>query len=73
MDIRSCSRAACGLDAVATLTYNYDDSMIVVGPLSNTCDPHRYDLCELHSSRFSAPKGWQVVRHAPLRDFSIDV
>lgn len=40
----------------------YADSTAVVGPLSAAPDPHSYDLCEIHSTRLTAPRGWQVVR-----------
>lgn len=63
MDERLCSKVACGRDAVSTLTYVYADSMAVLGPLSQRAEPHSYDLCEKHSERLSAPRGWQVVRH----------
>ncbi|GAB3608551.1 hypothetical protein GCM10027414_06760 [Humibacter ginsengiterrae] len=48
---------------MATLTYDYADSMVVLGPLSLTHEPHTYDLCAIHADRLSAPQGWQVVRH----------
>lgn len=63
MDERLCSKVACGHEAVSTLTYVYADSMAVLGPLSQRPEPHSYDLCEKHSERLSAPRGWQVVRH----------
>ncbi len=47
-----------------TLTYDYADSLIVVGPLSPVAEPHSYDLCARHIERLSAPQGWQVMRHA---------
>ena len=59
---RRCSRVTCGRSAEATLTYVYADSTAVLGPLSQSPDPHGYDLCELHASRLTAPLGWQVVR-----------
>jgi hypothetical protein len=62
MTARPCSKVACGEDATATLTYVYADSMAVLGPLSQTAEPHSYDLCERHAQRLSAPQGWQVVR-----------
>jgi hypothetical protein len=37
----------------------------VLGPLSTYAEPHAYDLCELHSERLSAPRGWEVLRLAP--------
>lgn len=63
---RTCSKVACGRDAVATLTYDYADSMAVLGPLSVTAEPHTYDLCAIHAERLSVPQGWQVIRHAVL-------
>jgi hypothetical protein len=63
---RPCSKVACIDEAVATLTYVYADSMVVVGPLSMVSDPHSYDLCARHAERLSAPQGWQVVRHVSL-------
>lgn len=63
MTARTCSKVACSREAVATLTYDYADSMVVLGPLSLAHEPHTYDLCALHADRLSAPQGWQVVRH----------
>lgn len=63
--VRRCSRSACALPAVATLTYVYADSTAVVGPLATHAEPHTYDLCEAHASRLTAPRGWEVVRHDP--------
>jgi hypothetical protein len=51
---------------VSTLTYVYADSMAVLGPLSQSAEPHSYDLCERHAERLSAPRGWQVVRLVQL-------
>ncbi len=34
----------------------------VLGPLATYAEPHAYDLCELHSERLSAPRGWEVLR-----------
>ncbi|MGH3518716.1 MAG: DUF3499 domain-containing protein [Haloechinothrix sp.] len=62
--VRVCSRTGCLLPAVATLTYAYSDSTAVVGPLATASEPHSYDLCEQHAVRLTAPKGWEVVRHA---------
>jgi len=63
--VRRCSRTACSEAAVATLTYVYADQTAVLGPLSTYAEPHSYDLCESHSSRLSAPRGWNVLRLAP--------
>ena len=46
----------------------------VVGPLATYAEPHAYDLCDVHSERLSAPRGWEVLRlspedqHAPSSD-----
>ncbi|MDQ4053864.1 MAG: DUF3499 domain-containing protein [Actinomycetota bacterium] len=59
---RRCSRTPCGRPAVATLTYVYADQTAVLGPLATFAEPHAYDLCEAHSERLSAPRGWEVLR-----------
>ena len=61
---RRCSRTACRRAAVATLTYVYGDQTAVLGPLATYAEPHAYDLCDEHSDRLSAPRGWEVVRLA---------
>lgn len=66
MMIRMCSRVACSSEAVATLTYVYSDSMVVLGPLSGEHEPHSYDLCRRHSEQLSVPQGWHVIRHETL-------
>lgn len=63
-DERACSRPGCPRNAAATLTYDYPDSMVVIGPLSPRREPNGYDLCVEHAERMSLPKGWQVVRHS---------
>jgi hypothetical protein len=50
---------------VATLTYVYADSTAVLGPLATFAEPHCYDLCQSHSERLTAPRGWDVVRLEP--------
>ncbi|WP_397219406.1 DUF3499 domain-containing protein [Nocardioides terrisoli] len=62
--LRRCSRTACGRAAVTTLTYVYADQTAVLGPLATFAEPHAYDLCDVHSERLSAPRGWEVVRLA---------
>ncbi len=59
---RRCSRTACGRPAVNTLTYVYADQTAVLGPLATYAEPHAYDLCDVHSERLSAPRGWEVLR-----------
>ena len=63
--LRRCSRTACGRPATTTLTYVYADQTAVVGPLATFAEPHAYDLCDAHSERLSAPRGWEVLRLAP--------
>ena len=58
---RQCTKTACSRAAVATLTYVYADSTVVVGQLSFEAEPHSYDLCAHHAERFTAPRGWNVV------------
>lgn len=49
---------------MATLTFVYSDSTAVVGPLATTPEPHSWDLCVSHAGRITAPRGWELVRHA---------
>jgi hypothetical protein len=49
---------------VATLTFVYSDSTAVVGPLATAREPHSWDLCVNHAGRITAPRGWELVRHA---------
>jgi hypothetical protein len=49
---------------VATLTFVYSDSTAVVGPLATVSEPHSWDLCVVHAGRITAPRGWELVRHA---------
>lgn len=61
---RRCSKPSCTSRAVATLTYVYSDQTAVLGPLATYAEPHCYDLCEAHSQKLTAPRGWEVVRLA---------
>ncbi len=61
---RRCCRPGCPHYAVATLTFVYSDSTAVVGPLATARDPHSWDLCVDHAGRITAPRGWELVRHA---------
>lgn len=65
---RRCSKPSCSLPAVSTLTYVYADSTAVLGPLATYAEPHCYDLCQMHSERMTAPRGWEIVRIAPDPD-----
>ena len=58
---------------MATLTFVYSDSTAVVGPLATSREPHSWDLCAGHANRITAPRGWDLVRHAgPLPEFVDD-
>ncbi len=59
---RHCSKPGCQRSGVATLTYDYSDSTVVLGPLATLAEPNAYDLCDIHAQQLTAPKGWQVVR-----------
>ncbi len=61
---RRCCRPGCPQYAVATLTFVYSDSTAVVGPLATAPEPHSWDLCVAHAARITAPRGWDLVRHA---------
>lgn len=61
---RRCCRPGCPHYAVATLTFVYSDSTAVVGPLATAREPHSWDLCVNHAGRITAPRGWDLVRHA---------
>ena len=49
---------------MATLTFVYSDSTAVVGPLATVREPHSWDLCVGHAGSITAPRGWELVRHA---------
>ena len=49
---------------MATLTYVYQESTAVLGPLATSAEPHGYDLCGQHAHALSAPRGWEVIRLA---------
>lgn len=60
--VRYCSKPGCPGHAVGTLTYDYQNSTVVLGPLATAAEPHSYDLCENHLTHLTVPKGWDVVR-----------
>ncbi|RLP76010.1 DUF3499 family protein [Mycetocola tolaasinivorans] len=62
MNQRLCSRIGCNREAVATLTYDYADSMAVIGPLGTERRPHCYDLCAFHATRQTVPLGWTLIQ-----------
>jgi hypothetical protein len=59
---RRCTKHSCDAPAVATLTYSYADSTVVVGPISVYAEPHAYDLCASHADAVRAPRGWELLR-----------
>ncbi len=59
---RQCCRPGCAQPAVATLTFVYAESTAVVGPLATSDEPHSWDLCDLHASRITVPRGWEMLR-----------
>ena len=66
MSFRPCSRVACPDESVATLTFDYGDSMAVLGPLSIEREPHAFDLCDRHARLTTVPHGWQLIRLSTL-------
>ncbi|MBS4101498.1 DUF3499 domain-containing protein [Tsukamurella paurometabola] len=61
--VRQCCRPGCRNHAVATLTFDYRQSIAVLGPLGTTSEPHSWDLCEFHATRMTAPRGWEMLRN----------
>lgn len=59
---RRCTKSSCDRSAVATLTYSYADSTVVVGPISVYAEPHSYDLCNQHADGVNPPRGWETLR-----------
>lgn len=68
-EIRRCSKPGCSEPAVATFSYDYDNSTAVVGPLLPNQDPGSWDLCAKHSARITVPVGWELTR---VEDIVID-
>lgn len=62
---RMCSRASCRSVASKTLTYIYNESTAVLGPLATFAEPHAYDLCLQHSLTLTVPNGWNVIKQEP--------
>ena len=58
---------------MSSLTFVYEDSTAVLGPLSRLSEPHAYDLCREHASRMTAPRGWELLRVAGGEDVSDDL
>jgi len=56
---RMCSRAACRLPSVATLTFDYRARRAWIDEPKAGDEPGTYDLCSVHVERFGAPTGWE--------------
>ncbi|MDR0481889.1 MAG: DUF3499 domain-containing protein [Cellulomonadaceae bacterium] len=65
MTTRTCTRAACQHEPVATLTYVYIDRAVVMGPLAQDAQPYSYDFCSTHADRLTVPRGWEMVKILP--------
>lgn len=55
-------KTACSNSAAATLTFNYADSTVVLGPMSQRAEPHAHDFCAKHARQFTAPVGWEFLQ-----------
>lgn len=60
---RYCARPGCSEGANATLSYDYADSSVVLGPLAPESHPMSHDLCEMHADSTSVPVGWRLDDH----------
>lgn len=68
MNERTCSKATCAQAAMATLSFEYETSVAVIGMLSPRPEPGCFDLCHEHQARFTPPQGWQLIRHQFLSE-----
>lgn len=66
--IRLCARVGCGEPANCTLTADYEDRQMAVGPLSPERVPPALDLCERHRLALAPPEGWALLQHDPRRE-----
>ncbi|SJN38076.1 hypothetical protein FM119_10795 [Mycetocola reblochoni REB411] len=67
-----CSKVGCGRSAERTLSYDYADSLVAIGPLGLTPDPHSYDLCRAHADSLRIPRGWTLMRYREPEDRETD-
>ena len=63
---RVCTKGRCKQPAHYTLTYDYEDKLAVIGPLSPESESAAHDLCRKHAIGFTAPQGWNEMRHLDL-------
>ncbi len=64
---RQCARVGCAAPAEHTLTADYEERIMAVGPLSPTRTPPAHDLCDRHAEALTPPAGWQLLRYDPDR------
>ena len=68
---RPCSKPGCPAPAEASLTFDYAERLVVMGPLSPGFEPAVTDLCRSHAMAFVLPQGWTEMRHLDWNnDFS---
>jgi hypothetical protein len=65
---RSCARPECSSRANATLSYDYADSSVILGPLADEPHPMSHDLCEVHADSMSVPRGWRLEDRRNVTD-----
>lgn len=46
---------------MATLSYSYADSTVVIEDLASEGHPMVHDLCRQHSGTVTAPRGWDLL------------
>lgn len=63
---RLCTKGRCKQPAEFSLTYDYEDKLAVLGPLSPQPETLAHDLCRKHAAGFVPPQGWQQLRHIDL-------
>lgn len=59
-EVRSCTRSGCREEAVVSLEFQYATSTIWIDDLPEEREPHIYELCAKHWSRFAPPNGWSL-------------
>ena len=58
---RRCARPGCSEAATVTLSYDYRAATVWLEPLAAEGHPMTHDLCDRHSARTAAPRGWVLV------------
>ncbi len=57
---RRCARPLCGIEASATLTYDYANASVRIDAASPIGHPMDHDLCADHADRLVVPRGWEM-------------